>query len=302
MAKYHISLNGEPALCKARTKPCPRAEHYDSLEKAQHVAELAHEAFEEAIEYPRSTANFVKSQAKAFWDMDGQFASLSNVYVHAGYSEKSVKEERFKDYRSGFEAGLAAEARESESALAQYKHDNDPGNLYPPVLDGEIEPPLIDDTAYLMGFARAQRIRHADRDEFVTENIVDRGLRGGETRQKYGKARFLRQPFKRGDTIVVPAGTKFHSWDAEDNDVYDEFKEAREIKINDTFDPYIDGSSDWVQLHPAQVSYAGPHGYWRDIVLTPEIVAMNGKPVYEAAIGMESLLRPSLHEEIPRSN
>lgn len=317
MATYHISLSGEPALCKARMRPCPRSEHYESLEKAQHVAELAHEAYAKALEYPRAASfRFRQNQARIFWELDSGFGSSNSPYSKSGLTSKYVDALRFADYKSGFEEGLesrnyaeAAAARSAKAFAALALADDEYGSG-DEGYDGDFaaqDDEEYDETAFKLGFTRGQRIKDADRDEFVTENVVDRTLRGGEVRRKYASARFLQQPFKRGETIVVPAGTQFHSWDAEGNDVYGELREAREVQVNDTFAASIDGGpnggpnsgdGEWIHLHPAQVSYAGPNGQWRDIVLTPEIIAMNGKPVYEAGVHDEARLRPSMAEAL----
>lgn len=315
MAKYHIDLNGEPALCKARTRACPRQEHFVSLEQAQRVAELAHEAFAEALEYPRATdPRFINRQAQIFWEFDGALGAANNVYSGTGnMNPEEIEKARLGDYTGGFEAGLAAASAENAAvmasayrvAVAQYiaeraqrtralvgNHSVDRDDEW------KVTPWPVDESAFARGFARAQRVKNADRDEFVTEVINTGGFKEGEIRKQFGSTRLLKQPFKRGDTIVIPAGTKYNAWDANGNDASGEFSAPREITINDTFNSWVDGGGDWVNIHPAQVSYAGPHGYWRDIVLTPEIVAMNGKAVYEEALGMEELLRQPIYRDI----
>ena len=53
MAKYHVSLDGKPSICKAEKRVCPRGDEYhfeaNSLEEAMQKADVINEKKEEAI-------------------------------------------------------------------------------------------------------------------------------------------------------------------------------------------------------------------------------------------------------------
>lgn len=75
-------------------------------------------------------------------------------------------------------------------------------------------------------------------------------------------------PFKRGDTVIVPAGTPYTYRGA-----FGVTKREQTITVSQVFQGYEhDGRKVWPQL-----GFAGRGGYWKDVRVTPELLERNGK-------------------------
>jgi hypothetical protein len=95
----------------------------------------------------------------------------------------------------------------------------------------------------------------------------------------------LANPFKVGESIVIPAGTVFTST-APTLKGRQKVKRAHKVVVSETIPAHLaprnseKGSK--VLVRPLRVRVKSSGGYWKDITLNEKIVKLNGKtPAYE---------------------
>ena len=95
----------------------------------------------------------------------------------------------------------------------------------------------------------------------------------------------LANPFKVGESIIVPAGTVFTST-APTLKGRQKVKRAHKVTISETVPaqlaPRNSEKGSKVLVRPLRVRVKSSGGYWKDITLNEKIVKLNGKtPEYE---------------------
>lgn len=95
----------------------------------------------------------------------------------------------------------------------------------------------------------------------------------------------LVNPFKVGESIVIPAGTPFTS-SAPTLKGRQVVKRAHKVTVNEAIPAHLaprnSDTGSKVLVRPLKVRAKGSGGYWKDINITEKIVKLNGKtPTYE---------------------
>jgi hypothetical protein len=95
----------------------------------------------------------------------------------------------------------------------------------------------------------------------------------------------LANPFKAGDTVVIPAGTIFTS-SAPTLKGRQKVKRAHKVVVSETvpaqLQPRHSEKGSKVLVRPLRIRAKASGGYWKDIPLNEKIVKFNGKtPTYE---------------------
>lgn len=95
----------------------------------------------------------------------------------------------------------------------------------------------------------------------------------------------LANPFKPGDTIVIPAGTTYTST-APTLKGRQKVKRAHTVKVSETLPAHLaprnSDKGSKVLVRPLRVRAKASGGYWKDINITEKVVKLNGKtPTYQ---------------------
>lgn len=118
-------------------------------------------------------------------------------------------------------------------------------------------------------------------------DTVTAGITATKTRAKSDTRQVLVNPFKAGDSVVIPSGTVFTSAapTAKGRQVV---KRSHKVTVSDIVPakvaPRNSEKGSKVMVRPSRIRAKGSGGYAKDITLTVKIVKLNGKtPTYEAA-------------------
>lgn len=100
-----------------------------------------------------------------------------------------------------------------------------------------------------------------------------------------GTRTVLANPFRAGDTVVIPAGTVFTS-SAPTLKGRQKVKRAHKVVVSETvpaqLQPRHSEKGSKVLVRPLRIRAKASGGYWKDIPLNEKIVKFNGKtPTYE---------------------
>jgi hypothetical protein len=100
-----------------------------------------------------------------------------------------------------------------------------------------------------------------------------------------GTRTVLANPFKTGETVVIPAGTVFTS-SAPTLKGRQKVKRAHKVVVSETvpaqLQPRQSEKGSKVLVRPLRIRAKASGGYWKDIPLNEKIVKFNGKtPTYE---------------------
>ena len=103
-----------------------------------------------------------------------------------------------------------------------------------------------------------------------------------------GTRAVLTNPFKAGDTVVIPAGTVFTS-SAPTLKGRQKVKRAHKVTVSETIpaqlQPRQSEKGSKVLVRPLRIRAKGSGGYWKDIPLNEKIVKFNGMtPTYETLV------------------
>ncbi|TXH10720.1 MAG: hypothetical protein E6R04_04475 [Spirochaetes bacterium] len=105
-------------------------------------------------------------------------------------------------------------------------------------------------------------------------------------------------PFNKGDAVTIPAGTVISSTHPQRR--WSVSKRAQTITVHHTIDTYVS-----VELHGNRgmvkfgtVTWPGAGGYWRDVQVTPELLAANGMELPELP-GQDGTIRGYHLDVIP---
>lgn len=288
---YHVNPEGKADLCRVTTGTCPFKDtpglgelHFESKAEAQVAAERYVEERANLEEFPRTyDPSFIFKQARAYFHQDKSFAASNNPYHNAGLPD--AEERRFRDYEAGFEAGIKEEGDE-EPRRERLRETS-------PIRPGA---GMFDRTAFRMGWARALRMRDEAGQFLKTEVRVS----GQEARAQYTKARFIANPFKRGDEILLPAGTEYTTgFDTNGGVSTKKLTKPVRVKIDQAFGNWADTNGGNLYLHPAQVSYStSPRAPWRDVVVTPELLSANGRETFEEAVDTAGYFQEPIYQDI----
>lgn len=95
-------------------------------------------------------------------------------------------------------------------------------------------------------------------------------------------AKVLVNPFTKGEKVIVPAGSKFGTTHPRLVGTQEtKRKVTNEVEIS--FDSYakmrMAGTGTVTTVRPPSIYCAGTGGYWKDIVVTEEMILLNGKTV-----------------------
>jgi hypothetical protein len=287
---YHVTPEGKADLCRVTTGTCPFKDtpgfdelHFESKAEAQVAAERYVEVRANLEEFPRLyDPSFVFKQARAYYAQDKELGHGNNPYRNANVDD--WEERRFRDYEAGFEAGIEYEADE-EPRKERLRETS-------PIRPGA---GTFDRTAFRMGYARALRMRD-DEGEFLKGEVRV----SGASRATYAKARFVTNPFKRGDEILLPAGTEYTTgFDTNGGVATKKLTKPVRVKIDQSFGNWADTNGDRLYLHPAQISYStSPRAPWRDVVITPELLSANGRETFEEVPATADFYQEPIHADI----
>jgi hypothetical protein len=105
------------------------------------------------------------------------------------------------------------------------------------------------------------------------------------TKDQSGTRTVLINPFKAGDTIIIPAGTVFTS-SAPTLKGRQKVKRAHQVTVSEMIpaqvQPRHSEKGSKILIRPLRIRAKGSGGYWKDIPLNEKIVKFNGKtPTYE---------------------
>ena len=94
----------------------------------------------------------------------------------------------------------------------------------------------------------------------------------------------IKNPFSRGQVITIPAGTPFTTTHP-GRDGVQVTGRKQQVKVHSVNDGYVQR---WDErniprgtVHLPEVTWPGTGGYWKDIQVTPELLAANGLPGLE---------------------
>lgn len=105
------------------------------------------------------------------------------------------------------------------------------------------------------------------------------------TKEQSGTRAVLANPFKAGDTVIIPAGTVFTS-SAPTLKGRQTVKRAHKVTVSEAvpaqLQPRHSEKGSKVLVRPLRIRAKASGGYWKDIPLNERIVKFNGKtPTYE---------------------
>jgi hypothetical protein len=108
------------------------------------------------------------------------------------------------------------------------------------------------------------------------------------TENQSGTRAVLANPFKAGDTVIIPAGTIFTS-SAPTLKGRQKVKRAHKVTVSETvpaqLQPRRSEKGSKVLVRPLRIRAKGSGGYWKDIPLNEKIVKFNGlTPSYETLV------------------
>jgi hypothetical protein len=100
-------------------------------------------------------------------------------------------------------------------------------------------------------------------------------------------AKVLVNPFKKGDKVTVPAGSQFTTTNPKVHGTQvTKRKVVNEVELD--FKSYAKyrmvGRGSVVSVSPPSIYCAGSGSYWKDIVVTEEMILLNGKTVEYAEV------------------
>lgn len=283
--KYHVSSSGEAAVCTATVRACPLGgQHFDSLEQAQFAADLKSKGqppkrviTPTVTTFPRvDEPKFIENQAHLWLEHDG---SLGNIYG---------KPEARAAYIEGFRDGITG-----KSAAAETFPERNPDDLTARAREIGVRRGILTSRASEKDFL-TQSFRAYSEGVSGHENYTVRFSNGSKQTVKPNAQReiyvhALHNPFKKNDKVVIPAGTPYSS--LEGNGVT---KRKVTIDVSSVHTSYSDGSVGKRSFSAAAVTaYSG-----KSYNLTPEIISMNGKPVYETPVmGMASMSKEMYYDD-----
>lgn len=93
--------------------------------------------------------------------------------------------------------------------------------------------------------------------------------------------RLLTNPFRRGERIVIPKGTPYRTTHPGKDGLHKTGRAAT-VTLRSVYRSYVDtysrGRGEPI-LVPGTVTTAGTGGYWKDYVVTEDLLVANGHPV-----------------------
>lgn len=131
------------------------------------------------------------------------------------------------------------------------------------------------------------------------------------------EVKFLVNPFKDGDEVIVPKGSKFTSMDFTINGVMSSLRK-QSITVDHCSNGYVDPhylkeeapqtgeviyhSRVSTVVYPGNIVYSGAGGYWKIVQLSEELIKANGmNPEYEICGHVNTITgsyRSALHQSI----
>lgn len=105
------------------------------------------------------------------------------------------------------------------------------------------------------------------------------------TLQKSESREVLANPFRKGETVIIPAGAVFTS-SAPTLKGRQKVKRAHKVTVAETIPAHLaprnSETGSKVLVRPLRIRAKASGGYWKEITLTEKIVKVNGKtPSYE---------------------
>ena len=191
-----------------------------------------------------------------------------------------------EDFLNGFQSSHEWGNRDHKEALTSYLLDNDPDEVH--------------SVAYMTGFREGIVAKLAENPDNHVRGYVDivanTDAQWSQEISKHQNDVLTHNPFKKGDTVVVPAGTPFTSTDPSIDGVQ-HTKVSKSYKVHGAHQGYADAKADSIYIRPATVNSTGAGGYWKDFVVTPELVSGNGHELLGQSLGdsAESRLRGSIY-------
>lgn len=254
MPKYHINVNNESKPCDADTRKCPY-QHFATAEDAQNEIQRT-EAESIWNEYPPTNPQAIKKLAQ-----------------HA-YSETRVPRDfkgDEKQLKQAYIDGFIEAYNNTNIAVPEQPTDNEVGKA-------DTVQQLVN-YWNIAGKNKGRDVQETKLEDFPTKSLSH--FYHKETEEDiypFRNKRMLLNPIKRGEKIVIPAGTRYSTTAKEGSGVT---KKKLVIKVADSFEGYTDGSVGKRFMITPQVRYAGSGGYWRAITVTPEILLLNKKAIVE---------------------
>jgi hypothetical protein len=270
MTVYHVNTEGNPDVCRVTTGTCPFKGnhgfgelHFGTKEEAEYAAEQYVEQRAELETFPRPHSNvWIGQQAKVLYEED--FSGY-----HRGQLSSAQRQAEFNDYRAGFKAALDANGIEDENNI----EDN-----YAEAQNG-----AYDSRVFRTGFARGLKTANEDR-EFLKRDFKD----------------FSRDPYKQGQTILIPTGTPYSVWE-KGKSVRKTTKRPVRQTVQISSPPYANGSVGKLFLYPGRIeTTANKEGYGdhKAFAITPELLSANGLPVLESAGNNTDLYLTPIYDTI----
>jgi hypothetical protein len=288
MTVYHVNTEGVSGVCGVTTGTCPFKFvpafgdlHFDDKEEAERAAERYVEERAELETFPRPHSSvWIGQQAKVLYAED-----------FGGYRGKPLTEEQaraeFNDYLAGFEAAL-----EAENGVA------DEGNIEDNY--AEAQNGAYDSRVFRTGFARGLNTMNEDR-EFLKRDFKDFNRDPyANDKGKYDNIRFMHNPFKQGQTILIPTGTPYATWE-KGKSVRKVTKRPVRQTVQISSPPYANGSVGKLFLYPGRIeTTANREGYGdhKNFAITPELLSANGLPVLESAGNNTDLYLTPIYDTI----
>jgi hypothetical protein len=179
-----------------------------------------------------------------------------------------------EDFVNGFEASYEFQSDSVDDSLTQYLSDNDPDEVH--------------NVVYRSGFRAGQVAKLAENPDNHLRRSHGYYIANDADRQKLTDALkdkvFTRNPFSRGDDVMVPAGTPFTSTDPNIKGV--QFtKVNRKYKVHGNNQGYTHGGIDKMFIEPGEITSTGTGSYWKRFVVTHEMVSANGIEPEGATLG-----------------
>jgi len=177
-----------------------------------------------------------------------------------------------EDFVNGFEQAYSFGSEDPKTSLDQYLKDNDPDEVH--------------QVAFGYGFRAGQIAKLGeDRENYLTKGgRFSTDHRSGKIEGDFSKKVMMHNPFKKGDSVVIPAGTPYRSMSPSVQGTQ-YTKRATTIKTEYPSSGYSDAAVGWLVVAMPTVRAAGTGGYWKDYTVTPEMIEANGHELKPGDLG-----------------
>lgn len=248
MSNYpqHISSRGKPADCHAQPGNCP-LKHFATVAEANNAILLENAGIN--IELPPSSKFPADPTNKA------------EVYIQAlEYAKTDLWSSKFREEEKEY-----AQAFYNAYVNKETEHVYKRKNMY------DLTKEEMTAEAVASGKARASYLLKLEKEDV---KFLDGNLSYfGKEEYPFAKYHMLKNPFKNGQKVVIPAGTRYKN----DKGEMVETKRKISIIVDFTNKGYVDGSV-WKRFANPPVISGKSRRYY---AVTPEILKANALPVTE---------------------